>query len=923
MSILNKILGDPNQKAIDKINPLVNQIEKLDQEMTNISDDKLKEKTAYFKDLLKNGKTLDDILPEAFAVVREVAWRTLKQKHYAVQLIGGIAMHRGNIVEMKTGEGKTLTATAAVYLNALEGKGVHVVTVNDYLAKRDAIWMSQVYSFLGLSIGCVQHDSSFLYDEKFTGEQDADEKRDEQGSYKIQEKFLRPVSRKEAYAADITYGTNNEFGFDYLRDNMVSDLSKRVQRKLNYAIVDEIDSILIDEARTPLIISAPAEESGDLYKKFAQMVPGLVENEDYNIDEKMKAATLSEQGIENVEKRLGIGNIWTEGGVRMVHHLENALKAHALFRKDKDYVVKEREVVIIDEFTGRLMEGRRYSEGLHQAIEAKEGVEVRKESRTLATVTFQNYFRMYKKLSGMTGTAETEAEEFSKIYNLDVLVIPTNKPMIRQDMADRIFATEIGKFKAIVREVKELSEKGQPVLIGTISIERNELLSRLLKQSGVSHQVLNAKQHEKEAQIIAQAGKVDAVTVATNMAGRGVDIILGGAPFDETEYNKVKELGGLFVLGTERHESRRIDNQLRGRSGRQGDPGASQFYVSTEDDLMRVFGSDRVKTIMQTLKVPEDMPIENKMISRALEKSQTRVEGYHFDIRKHLVEYDDVMNKQREYIYKKRFKTLETFEKNPDELANIVWEMIEDEVEQIVAFHTAGEDQKDWNLKEIAETAKTIFPVPDVLDRQLESLEKVAGDKSQDAIARTEIIEHLLKIAKQGYEKLIEQINESGKEINVTMPMVEREILIRSIDNLWVDHLDALDGLRAGIGLRGYGQRDPLVEYKKESRSMFEQLLNLINRQVVYSIYKVGLMRPDDPGVMDRQKATYSAPAKTSDSTSSTFDQKKMTDPYRQVKQTHEHPVGDKVKDASGKKVGRNDPCPCGSGKKYKKCCGG
>ncbi len=923
MSILNKILGDPNQKAIDKINPLVNQIEKLDQEMTNISDDKLKEKTAYFKDLLKNGKTLDDILPEAFAVVREVAWRTLKQKHYAVQLIGGIAMHRGNIVEMKTGEGKTLTATAAVYLNALEGKGVHVVTVNDYLAKRDAIWMSQVYSFLGLSIGCVQHDSSFLYDEKFTGEQDADEKRDEQGSYKIQEKFLRPVSRKEAYAADITYGTNNEFGFDYLRDNMVSDLSKRVQRKLNYAIVDEIDSILIDEARTPLIISAPAEESGDLYKKFAQMVPGLVENEDYNIDEKMKAATLSEQGIENVEKRLGIGNIWTEGGVRMVHHLENALKAHALFRKDKDYVVKEGEVVIIDEFTGRLMEGRRYSEGLHQAIEAKEGVEVRKESRTLATVTFQNYFRMYKKLSGMTGTAETEAEEFSKIYNLDVLVIPTNKPMIRQDMADRIFATEIGKFKAIVREVKELSEKGQPVLIGTISIERNELLSRLLKQSGVSHQVLNAKQHEKEAQIIAQAGKVDAVTVATNMAGRGVDIILGGAPFDETEYNKVKELGGLFVLGTERHESRRIDNQLRGRSGRQGDPGASQFYVSTEDDLMRVFGSDRVKTIMQTLKVPEDMPIENKMISRALEKSQTRVEGYHFDIRKHLVEYDDVMNKQREYIYKKRFKTLETFEKNPDELANIVWEMIEDEVEQIVAFHTAGEDQKDWNLKEIAETAKTIFPVPDVLDRQLESLEKVAGDKSQDAIARTEIIEHLLKIAKQGYEKLIEQINESGKEINVTMPMVEREILIRSIDNLWVDHLDALDGLRAGIGLRGYGQRDPLVEYKKESRSMFEQLLNLINRQVVYSIYKVGLMRPDDPGVMDRQKATYSAPAKTSDSTSSTFDQKKMTDPYRQVKQTHEHPVGDKVKDASGKKVGRNDPCPCGSGKKYKKCCGG
>jgi len=922
MSILNKIFGDPNQKQINRLMQTVKKINDLEPNIKKLSDDELKTKTSYFKNLLEKGKTFDDILPEAYAIVREASVRTLGMRHFDVQLLGGIALHQGKITEMKTGEGKTLAATLPVYLNALTGKGVHLVTVNDYLSKRDAVWMGRIYNFLGLSVGCIQHESAFLYDENFAKENQADEQRDEKGFYKIEENYLRPCHRKQAYEADITYGTNNEFGFDYLRDNMVSDLSRKVQRKLNYCIVDEIDSILIDEARTPLIISAPADESEDLYVKFSKLVPKLKENEDFNIDEKLKAATLTEQGINKVEQMLNIGNIWNEGGMRLVHHLEEALKAHALFKKDRDYVVKEGEVVIIDEFTGRLMQGRRYSEGLHQAIEAKEGVEIRKESRTLATVTFQNYFRMYEKLSGMTGTAMTEAEEFSKIYNLEVLVVPTNEPMIRKDLSDRIFATEMGKFKAIIKEVKKLNEKGQPVLIGTISIEKNELLSRLLKQVGIEHQVLNAKHHEKEAQIIAQAGAAGAVTVATNMAGRGVDIILGGSPFDENEYEKVKDLGGLFVLGTERHESRRIDNQLRGRSGRQGDSGTSQFYVSTEDDLMRIFGSERVKSIMQTLKVPEDMPIENKFISRALEKAQTRVEGHHFDIRKHLVEYDDVMNKQRSYIYKKRDDILKKFEKNPEKLKVLVWEMIKSEIDQIVSFHTADPDQTKWNLKEIAETAKTIFPAPDVLDKRLESLEKVAGDKSQDAVSRTAIIEYLEKIAKEEYDKLIEQINETGKEMNISMPMVEKEIMIRSIDNLWVDHLDALDSLRTGIGLRGYGQRDPLIEYKKESRAMFDQLLNLINRQVVYSIFKVGLVKPESPGMMDRQRADYYAPAKTADSTSSTFEQK-MSDPYEQAKQKHEHPVGDRPKNKAGKKIGRNDPCPCGSGKKFKKCCGG
>ncbi|HUT21790.1 MAG TPA: preprotein translocase subunit SecA [Candidatus Bipolaricaulota bacterium] len=923
MSIFTKILGDPNKKVIDELMPIVDAVNSFGDALSVLTDDELKNKTSYFKALLASGKTLDDILPEAFATVKETAWRSLSLRHFNSQVIGGMVLHQGKIAEMKTGEGKTLAATLPVYLNALVGKGVHVITVNDYLAKRDTVWMGQVYDFLGLSVGCVQHDSAFLYDENFSGEKEADEQRDAKGAYKVQEKFLRPVSRKDAYAADIVYGTNNEFGFDYLRDNMVSDIKQKVQRELNYAIIDEVDSILIDEARTPLIISAPAEESADLYNKFAKLVPKLIENQDYNIDEKMRAATLTEEGIEKIEKMLGLGNVWTEGGIRMVHHLEEALKAMALFKNDRDYVIKDGEIVIIDEFTGRLMEGRRYSEGLHQAIEAKEGVEVRKESRTLATITFQNYFRMYEKLSGMTGTAETEAEEFGKIYKLDVLSIPTNKKMIRQDDPDRIFATEAGKFKAIVNEAKMLHEKGQPVLIGTISIEKNEILSGLLAAAGVPHQVLNAKNHEKEASIIAQAGKSGGVTVATNMAGRGVDIILGGVPFDKEEYEKVKNSGGLFVLGTERHESRRIDNQLRGRAGRQGDPGASQFYVSAEDDLMRVFGSERVKSILQTLKVPEDMPIENKFISRALEKAQVRVEGYHFDTRKHLVEYDDVMNKQRDFIYRKRNYILGESVESPEKVREIVIEMIDGEIEQLVSFHTAGEAQSAWDIKEIAETAKTMFPTTPDLFEQLSALEKTAGDRENDAMARTAIIEFLQKSAKKQYDALIERINEAGKDVEISMPVIEKEILVRSIDNLWVDHLDALDGLRTGIGLRGYGQRDPLIEYKKESRSMFEQLQNMIGQQVARSIFKVGLIKPETPGVMQSPNVSLSAPSKVAGSSNSTFSADKMNDPYKTARRQLSNPVKQKTRDASGNKVGRNDPCPCGSGKKFKKCCGG
>ncbi len=657
--IWKKFFKDYNTRYLEKIRPIINRINSLEREFSLLSDEELRKKTEEFKIRIRKSESLDDVLPEAFAAVREASKRTLKQRHYDVQLIGGIVLHQGKIAEMKTGEGKTLAATLPVYLNALEEKGVHIITVNDYLARRDAVWMGQIYNFLGLTVGCLNHEQSFLYDPAYKKpNEEKDKVRDELGSFKVVEDFLRPCSRKEAYLADITYGTNNEFGFDYLRDNMAFSKEEIVQRELNYAIVDEVDSILIDEARTPLIISAPDTESSGMYKEFAMIMPKLQKNVDYVIDEKYKAVTLTEEGIERVEKILGMRDIYQEKGVRYLHHLEQALRAEALFKKDRDYIVKNGKIVIIDEFTGRLMPGRRWSGGLHQAIEAKEGVPIQPESITLASITFQNFFRLYKKLAGMTGTAVTSAEEFDKVYNLEVIVVPTNKPMVRKDLPDRVLKTKEGKFRAILKEIENRHKKGQPILVGTRSVEINEYLSSLLKRIGIPHEILNAKNHEREGEIIAQAGKLGQVTVATNMAGRGVDIILGGNPPDEKEAQKVKELGGLFVLGTERHEARRIDDQLRGRSGRQGDPGESQFFLSLEDDLLRIFGGEKVKRLVEMLKISEDEPIESKMISGIIEKAQAKIEGMNFDLRRHLLEYDDVLNKHRDIFYKKRREIL-------------------------------------------------------------------------------------------------------------------------------------------------------------------------------------------------------------------------------------------------------------------------
>jgi len=658
MGILSKIFGDANEKYIKKLQPLIDRINFLEKEFEVFSNDAIKGKTSEFRQRLKKGETLNDLLPEAFALVREAAKRTLGQRHYDCQLIGGIVLHEGKIAEMKTGEGKTLAATLPLYLNALSGKGCHLVTVNDYLARRDTVWMGQIFYALGMSVGCLNHEQSFLYHPEykkpFENDNEKDKIRDELGSFKVVEDFLKPCSRREAYLADITYGTNNEFGFDYLRDNMVYDLSQQVQRGFNFAIIDEVDSILIDEARTPLIISAPDQESSKYYQEFARIIPKLKKDSDYNIDEKLKVVTLTEEGIEKVEKILGMENIYTERGIKYLHHLEQALRAEALFKRDRDYVVKNGKIVIVDEFTGRLMPGRRWSGGLHQAIEAKEGIAIQPESLTLASITFQNFFRMYNKLAGMTGTAVTSAEEFEKVYKLDVVVVPTNKPMIRKDLPDRIYKSESGKFKAVVEEIKKRYDLGQPVLVGTRSVERNEFLGKLLEKEGVPHQILNAKHHEQEGQVIAQAGRKGQITIATNMAGRGVDIILGGNPPNIKEAEEIKKLGGLFVLGTERHEARRIDNQLRGRAGRQGDPGVSQFFVSLEDDLMRIFGGDKIKSLMDALKIPEDEPIEQRMISKAIEDAQSRVEGMNFDLRKHLLEYDEVLNKHRDTFYRKR-----------------------------------------------------------------------------------------------------------------------------------------------------------------------------------------------------------------------------------------------------------------------------
>jgi preprotein translocase subunit SecA len=837
MSIFHKIFGDPNVKEVKKLQVVIDKATALEPTMEALTDEGLKGKTAEFRTRLNAGETLDALLPEAFACVREAARRTAKLRHYDVQLIGGLVLHKGMIAEMRTGEGKTLVATSAAYLNALTEKGVHVVTVNDYLSRRDAVWMGQIHYALGLSVSCIQHAASFVYDPAFKHEPTHDEARDVVGSFRVDMDYLRPVSRREAYAADITYGTNNEFGFDYLRDNMATTKDQLVQRGLNFAIVDEVDSILIDEARTPLIISAPSQDPEDLYYRFAEISGKLIEKEDYQVDEKLKASTLTEAGIAKVERALGVENLY-EGGTRLVHHMEQALKARALFKRDRDYVVKDGEVIIVDEFTGRLMQGRRYSEGLHQAIEAKERVQIQRESVTMATITFQNYFRLYEKLSGMTGTALTEAEEFFKIYKLDVLSIPTNKINRRVDLSDRLFKTELGKFKALAREVKERHAKGQPVLIGTVSIQKNEFLSELLKQEGVPHNVLNAKNHEREAEIIAQAGRKGAVTVATNMAGRGVDIILGGNPPDTAEGDIVREAGGLYVIGTERHESRRIDNQLRGRAGRQGDPGATQFFISTEDDLMRIFGSDRMRNMMERLHVPDDEAIENSVLTKMIEAAQQKVEGHNFDIRKHVLEYDDVLNKHRQTIYRKRRDILDRGEQAAKEgvrpLRAMAVETLEKEIERMVAFHTAAESTEQWEKTKLGESFQLLTgEEPDISSVWPEHRE--GGEEGEHlAVKRTEIIDALTKAVYARYEKLEAEVGN-----DVSMGEIERFVLLRSTDDLWIQHLETMEHLRRGVNLQAYGQRDPLVEYKREAYQLFQELLTNIQARAAQTLFRI------------------------------------------------------------------------------------
>ena len=952
MSFLEKIFPDGNKKELKKMQPIVDAVNKLEAEYEKLSDEEIKNKTSEFKQKLKEGKTIDDILPEAFATVREAAKRTLSMRHYDVQIIGAVALHKGKIAEMRTGEGKTLTSTLPVYLNALEGKGVHVVTVNDYLAKRDAVWMAKIYDFLGMTVGVIQNQRvSFVYDSSIVRPESLSEEDLEKESFKVENEFLRPASRKDAYACDITYGTNNEYGFDYLRDNMVQTIEEMVMRpgnEMHYAIIDEIDSILIDEARTPLIISSPAEEATERYYQFATWARQLKENDDYNLDEKLRSSTLTDVGINKFEKWLGVENIYVEGGIALVHHIEQALKAEVLFKRDKDYIVDNGEVVIIDEFTGRKMPGRRYSEGLHQAIEAKENVKIQRESRTLATITFQNLFRMYDKLSGMTGTAKTEEEEFFKIYQLEVLVVPTNKPDARVDFPDRIYRSENGKNKAIVEKIKECQAKGQPVLVGTISVEQNEVLSQYLTINGIKHEILNAKNHEREGEIIAQAGRPSAVTLATNMAGRGVDIKLGGVPFDNANFEKIKNSGGLFVLGTERHESRRIDNQLRGRSARQGDPGETQFFVSTEDDLMRVFAGDRLKNVMTRFNVPEDMPIEQKFITKMLEGAQKKVESHHFDTRKHLLEYDDVLNKQRAVVYKKRRHVLNLAEKEMEgfvielndvedkntqaekeiennqieelkmekeialSLHDMIMEMIEAEIEFIVSYHTNTEDDTKWNVQEVYETVKTIFPLTPEDKKEILDFGKDNSDQNISEVERRDkLVEFLLAKARHEYSEMIkniqEQINTDENKKKVIAEL-QKSVLIRTIDNLWVEYLVAIDYLRTGIGLRGYGQRDPLVEYKQESFHLFNQLLANIQKEVVYTFFKINIGLQLAPSIMATDKMTLKGAEKTTNAEAGI--------------------VEGKLTDDDGHKIGRNDSCPCGATKadgtpkKYKHCHG-
>ncbi len=875
LNFLNE-LWDTNLREVKRLQKRVQVINELEPEFVKLSDEELRAKTEEFKKRLADGQSLDDILPEAFATVREAAKRTLGQRHFDVQLMGGMVLHEGKIAEMKTGEGKTLVATLAVYLNALTGKGVHVVTVNDYLAKRDSDWMGKVYRFLGLSVGVILHN-------------------------------LTSEERRTAYHSDIAYGTNNEFGFDYLRDNMAFSTSDMVQRELNFAIVDEVDSILIDEARTPLIISGQAEESTELYYKFARIVPKLRKEEDYTIDEKARTVAVTEEGVAKVEQMVGVENLYDDVNTEMVHHLNQALRAKELMKRDRDYVVKDGEVVIVDEFTGRLMFGRRYSEGLHQAIEAKEGVKIEHESQTLATITFQNYFRMYKKLAGMTGTAETEEPEFRKIYNLPVIVMPTNLPMIRKDHPDVIYKTESGKFKAVVDEIAAIHEIGRPILVGTISIEKSELLSSMLKRKGISHQVLNAKYHEKEAEIIAQAGRANAVTIATNMAGRGTDIVLGGnteflardllrtrgiEPLEATseEYNlalqearhmteadhqKVIELGGLHIIGTERHESRRIDNQLRGRAGRQGDPGSSRFFVAMEDDLMRLFGGEMISGLMERLGWTEDMPIEHQTIAKRIETAQRKVEGRNFEIRKHVLDYDDVLNKQREIIYELRRKLL-----FGEDVHQKVLEMFADVIDHLLeVYANAKVIPEEWDLEGLLQAIYATLLPPQALS--LSDLEISNHQELRDLI---------LEKTNEVYEA---KETEVGADY---LRQIERLVMLRTIDVNWMSHLEAMDELKEGIGLRAYGQNDPLVAYKIEAYQMFKEMRDNINEEVVRELTKFQLV--SEERIVKKPKIKNIATNLNEDGT-----------PVVQQRNV-------------GKKVGRNDPCPCGSGKKYKKCCG-
>jgi len=839
--LLERVLRMGEGKKLKLLEEKVEMVSAWEPEVLRLTDAELRVKTAEFKQRLADGEGLDDLLPEAFAVVREAAKRVLSMRHFDVQIMGGIVLHEGKIAEMKTGEGKTLVATLPAYLNALSGKGVHIVTVNDYLAKRDSEWMGKIYEFLGLKVGLIQ----------------AEMPQDE---------------RREAYLADITYGTNNEFGFDYLRDNMVAHISERVQRGHHYAIVDEVDSILIDEARTPLIISGQPEKSADTYYTFARIVPKLKKGIDYEVDEKHRTVAVTEEGVAKVESALGIDNLYDHVNSQLVNHLQQALRAHALFKKDVDYIVKDGEVIIVDEFTGRLMIGRRYSEGLHQAIEAKEGVRIREENQTLATITLQNYFRMYEKLAGMTGTAATEADEFMHIYKLETVVIPTNMPMIRVDLPDVIYKTEDAKFKAVINDIVERHKRGQPVLVGTVSIEKSERLSSMLKRRGIPHEVLNAKHHEREAEIIAQAGKKGAVTIATNMAGRGVDIILGGNPPDPVEAEEVKQAGGLHVIGTERHEARRIDNQLRGRSGRQGDPGSSQFYLSTEDDLMRLFAADRIGRIMERLGLPEDQPIEHSLITKSIETAQKQVEAQNFSIRKHVLEYDDVMNKQREVIYEERYRVLVG-----EDLRERVLGMIDDVMGQVVSVFTAESNYpEEWDWDGLLKYVNQIFP----LDWDKDSIDITA-------MTRDSLTEKLIESAKARYEQ---REAELGPEL---MRDLERLVVLEVIDSKWREHLYEMDYLKEGIGLRAIGQRDPLIEYKSEAFDMFQAMIEGIKEDVLSYMFHVQVVREEPV----RQKKKVVA---TNASASS-----EPPKPRR-----------------NENKVGRNDPCPCGSGKKYKKCCG-